>query len=128
VEAGVGGDAVEPGAHARRVVQRAARAKCAGERFLHEVVRVASGAEHSIAVEPQPRPVRLHEFLEIAHAAARTSASIRRTLGRESIRSSHAAAWRYGLRSSPQSSSSAPAGVKAKSAMVKVPQRYSRPS
>src|SRR5690606_34674225 len=128
VEAHVRGDAVQPRAHQRRILERALRAKRARQRLLHHVVRVARGAEHSITVEPQPRPVRLHLFLEVDHAAARTSASMRRTLGRVSIRERHAAAWRYGLRSNPQSSRMAAWGINAKSAIVNVPQRYSRPS
>ena len=66
------------------------RAEGADERLLHHVVGVMRRAQHSIAVEPQRRAVRLHEGLERVHAAPRAAARVFCMLSRASMRPSHA--------------------------------------
>ena len=93
VEAHVGGDAVEPGARARGVLQGVLGAEGADERLLHHVVAVVRRAQHAVAVEPQRRAVRLHEGGEGVHAASRAAAIVFFMLSRASMRPSHAEAF-----------------------------------
>jgi hypothetical protein len=64
IEAGVGGDPVEPGPQRRAALEPGEVAPGAQERLLHQVLGVLDRAEHPVAVHPQLAPVRLHQLGE----------------------------------------------------------------
>jgi hypothetical protein len=59
VQAGVGGDPVEPGPQARAAGEAAAPAPGPQQRLLHQVLGVLEGAEHAVAVQMELAPVAL---------------------------------------------------------------------
>ena len=75
VEAGVGGDAVQPGPQRRAALEAGPGAPRLGERLLHEVLGVLEVAEHAVAVHPQLAPVRLDQRRELRLVTPRTAAT-----------------------------------------------------
>jgi hypothetical protein len=69
VEAGVGGDAEEPGLDGGAALEARAPAPGAQERLLDGVLGVGGRAEHAVAVQQQGAAERLHDVVEGALVA-----------------------------------------------------------
>ncbi len=66
VQAGVGGDRVEPGAQGAAALEALDRAPGAKHRLLKSVLGIVEGTEHPVAVSAEFTPVGLHDQLESA--------------------------------------------------------------
>jgi hypothetical protein len=67
-QAGVGGDAVQPGAHGRLSLEAVVCLPGAQQGFLHQVLGIVQRSRHPIAVREQFAPVRLSGGGEIGPA------------------------------------------------------------